>query len=123
MLNRRILLVLFVSFAALGAIHAEDVKVPAALLGKWEKKQKVGKEEVTITLEFARKNLLKVTVKDLTVEGRYTMTSDTTFGVKLAYKGQEKKEDNVTFAIKDNELILSDSKNNTDTFTRVKSDQ
>lgn len=98
-----------------------------ALLGKWERKEKVGGKEVTLLLTFDKDGKLSMKLTgpapnaEITGTGTYKVVDASHLEISLTAMGQTKNEKSQFKVVDKNtlELKTADGKN-TETFTRAK---
>jgi uncharacterized protein (TIGR03066 family) len=101
--------------SAAGVVRAED-KPQQLILGRWEPVD--GKDKAVV--EFLKDGKLKISSRDVTLEGSYKFIDDKTLEVKVVFGGNEQAPSRLTVTVTKDELTTEEAgKGKKERFKRV----
>lgn len=94
-------------------------KAADLLVGKWEAKEKVGDQEVTGTIEFAKDGKLKISFGGFNIDGTYKLMGETEIEVTMTFMGETRTEKS-EIKVEKEALEIKSKTGKLTKFTRVK---
>ena len=105
---------------AAGSAFAQNQDAQKLLVGKWETTQKVGDKDIKVVVEFDKIGKATVTIRDVSLSGKYKFLSDGKLEVELTLKDGTSRKTTHEVKVTADSLELKDMNGRVDKFKRAK---